>query len=184
MRSGEKNSLWWLSVVIGIAIVAAGIFLLVSPKDGNNVLSFLVGAGVFVFCLYNIIKAIQSKNDNRVFIPYLAHGLLDLVLFLLIIAIPASSKLLGVILACWMLVFGFFGIIQRKKESNNQNLRNGILLMLAGLGVLVLPFLFSIDQVVFIGVVALLIGVIKTIQGFLIKARENGQNSSGSSGLF
>ena len=194
MVSEGKKLPWWLNVVIGVAIIAAAIFLLVSPDDGNEFLTFAVGFGVFVFFVYNVIKAIQFKNDNRLFIPYLAHGLLDLILFILIISIPSSrpgdlgpeaSQLIGIIIACWLIIFGFFEVIRKKSgETDAHFLRNGLLLILSGAVVLFILLLTQLNYVIFIGIVAILIGVVKTVQGFLNKARENDQASGGRPGLF
>ena len=186
MKSNEKNTPWWLSVVVGVLIIAVGIFLLVSPKDGNDVLTFIVGLGVFIFCIINIVKAIQSKNDNRLFIPYLAQALLDIVLLLLIISIPNTPELLGIIIACWLFIFGFFEIIQKRQDGEDRGrlIRNGSFLMLAGIGVLIIPFLIGLDQIIFIGIVALIIGVVKTVQGFIYKVRSDERTSGGRSNLY
>jgi len=189
-----KKLPWWLNVVIGVAIITAGIFLLVSPDDGNDFLTFAVGLGVFVFFVYNVIKAVQHKRDNRLFIPYLAHGLLDLILFILIISIPSTrpgdsgseaSQLIGIIIACWLIIFGFFEIVRKKPEVPGTHfVRNGLLLILSGTVVMSILLLTQLNYVIFIGIVAIMIGVVKTVQGFLGKARENDQASGGRPGLF
>jgi len=185
MKENGKNASWLLSVIVGVLIIAAGILLLVSPGDGNRVLVFLVGLGVLVFCIFNIFKAIQFKNDNRLFIPYLAQGLLDIVLLLLLISIPKTPELLGIIIACWLIVFGFFEIVHARQESENRHrIRAGVLLLLAGVGVLVIPLLLSLNSVVFLGIVALVIGIIKTVQGLISKVRANERTSGGRSNLY
>jgi uncharacterized membrane protein HdeD (DUF308 family) len=160
--------------------------LLVSPKDGKNVLSTLVGIGVFVFCIYNIFKAIQNKNDNRLFIPYLAQGLLDIVLLLLLITIPDKTQvLIGIIIACWLIVFGFFEIIHaRRSDDNRHRIRSGSLLIIAGIAVLLIPLLLRLDSVIFIGIAALVLGVVKTVQGLLYKVRTDERTSGGRSNLY
>jgi uncharacterized membrane protein HdeD (DUF308 family) len=193
MKSDQKNKSWLFDVVIGILIIAAGIFLLVSPKDGkNDVLKGLVGIGVFLFCVFNIYRAVQTKNDNRLFIPYLVQGLLDIVLLLLLITIPedrenpeATLVLVSIIIACWMMVFGFFEIIHARIDGDGSHrLRNGALLMLTGVGVLVIPLLLGWDSAVFIGIAGIFIGIGKTVQGLLCKVRSDEHSSGGRSNLF
>ncbi len=185
MKSDRKSTPWWLDVVIGVVIIAAGIFLLVSPANGSGVLSTLVGIGVLIYCLFNIYKAVQTKNDNRLFIPYLAQGLLDLVLLLLLISIPNTPSLVGIIIACWMIVFGFFEIIHTRSDGDGgRRTRNGWLLLLAGIGVLIVPLLLRIDSVIFIAIVGLVIGVVKTVQGFLYKVRRDEGGSDGRPNLY
>jgi uncharacterized membrane protein HdeD (DUF308 family) len=182
-----------MSIVIGILIIAAGIFLLVSPKDGkNDVLKALVGIGVFLFCVFNVYRAVQTKNDNRLFIPYLVQGLLDIVLLLLLITIPedrnnpeASLVLVSIIIACWMMVFGFFEIVHARRDGDSSpRLRTGALLIVTGVGVLVIPLLLGWDSAVFIGIAGIIIGIVKTIQGLLFKVRAEEHGSGGRSNLF
>jgi uncharacterized membrane protein HdeD (DUF308 family) len=193
MKSDRKS--WWLNVLIGVVIIVAAIFLLVSTGDqnsateggysGSNILSTLVGIGVLVFCLYNIFKAVQTKNDNRLFIPYLTQGLLDLVLLLLLISIPNTPQLAGIIIACWMIVFGFFEIIHARGDGDKgHRIRNGSLLLLAGIGVLVIPLLLRIDSAIFVAIVGLVIGVVKTVQGFLYKVKTDEGGSGGRPNLY
>lgn len=194
MKSMEKATPWWLNVVAGIIIIALGIFLLVSIIDGNGFLTYVVGLGIFIFCIYNVIKAMQHKNDNRLFIPYLAHGLLDLVLLLLVITIPSSqpgvkgpqvSQLIGIIISCWLIIFGFFEMISKKMSDNQRHrIRNGSLLLLTGVAALLILLLIQINYVVFLGIVALIVGIIKIIQGLMNKVRDDGQGASSRSSLF
>ncbi|MDD5017239.1 MAG: DUF308 domain-containing protein [Eubacteriales bacterium] len=190
MKANEKGMPWWLVIVTGVLIIAAGIFLLASNNtdpDASNAaldtLTFLVGLGVLVYGVYCFFKAIQLKNDNRLFIPFLVHGILDVVLFLLILIIDKSPVLLGVILASWLIVFGVFDIIQAKQSGGKRGTRIGALLVLIGLGLMIIPLLLRINYVVFLGIVALVFGIIKTTQGILYKVRLDERTSGGRSNL-
>lgn len=172
MQATEKILPWWMVIVTGLLILAAGIFLLVSPVDGLNMLTFLLGAGVLVFGFYNIYKAYRYKDDNRLFIPFLIHGLLDLVLFLLIVVIQNSPAHLGVILSCGFIIFGIFGIIHARKDGENRTrARVSALFLLIGVVLIVLPFLLSMSHVLFLGIVSILIGVVRTAQGIIQKVK-------------
>ncbi len=190
-----KGNAWLASIVIGILIIAAGIFLLVSPSEngsstGNDTLKTLVGIGVFGFCVYCIFKAFQSKDNNRLFIPYLAQGLLDIILLLLLITINEreveTKVLVVIIIACWLMIFGFFEIIHAKRDSDNQHrIRNGSILILAGAAVLIIPLLLKMESVLFLGIVALVFGAVKVVQGLIRKVRtDEGSSGGGRSGLF
>lgn len=183
MFSTEKSMPWWLVVLTGVLIIAAGIFLLVSPTSGLSLLIFIVGLGVLVYGIYCLIKAIQHKNDNRVFVPYIVHGILDIVLFLLILIIRPTAGLLGVILSSWLIVFGVFGIINGRQESNSRKARAGTFLTLIGLGFLIIPLVIAIGHVVFLGIIALVLGVIRTIQGIVYKVRLDQRTSGGRSNI-
>lgn len=194
MFSTEKKTPWWLVVLTGALIIAAGIFLLaangINKADPGaasvalRTLIFIVGLGVLVYGIYCMIKAIQHKTNNGVFVPYLVHGLLDIVLFLLILIIPPTAGLMGIILSCWLIVFGVFGIIQGRKESNSRKTRAGALLGLIGLAFLIIPLVLTINQVVFLGIIALVLGVIRTVQGIIYKVRLDGRTSGGRANLY
>ena len=173
MNTYEKGMPWWLVIITGVLMIGAGIFLLVSPAIGLNVLTFLVGLGVLLYGIYNIYKAIRFKDNNRVFTAYLVHGLLDLILFLLILTIDNTPVLLGTILAVWLMVFGVFGIVEtrRSEVDNKGKTRVSTLLVLIGLVLLVIPLLLSINYVILLGIIVLVFGIVRLTQGFIKKAK-------------
>ena len=186
MNSLSKKMPWWLIVLTGVLLLAVGIFLLaanntdtLNPGAGSPALRTLiviVGVGVLLFGLYCIFKALQSRYDQRLFPLYLIHGILDIVLFLLILFIPPAPGLLGAILSCWMIVFGIFGMIQGRQEGGGQKTRMGVLLTLIGIGFLVLVIL-RVDSVLLLGLIALVVSIIRTAQGILIRTRMGGQSN-------
>ena len=186
MTSFSKKIPWWLVVLTGVLLLAVGIFLLaangtdtLNPDAGSPALRTLitvVGVGVLLFGLYCIFKALQSRHDQRLFLLYLIHGVLDIVLFLLILFIPPAPGLLGAIISCWMIVFGVFGMIQGRQEGGGQKTRVGVLLTLIGIGFLVLVIL-RVDSVLLLGLIALVAGIIRIAQGIIIRTRMGGQGS-------
>ena len=194
MNPTSKHMPWWLVVLTGVLIIAAGIFLLAANGTSNTdpqaisvalkTLIFIVGIGVLLYGLYCLFKAVQFKSDNRLLVPYLVHGILDIVLFLLILIISPTAGLLGVILSSWMIVFGIFGVIQGRQEANNRRTRAGVLLTLIGLGFLIIPLVFSFNHVDVLGVIALVLGVIRTAQGIIYKTRLDQRTSGGRSNLY
>jgi len=186
MNPLSKKMPWWLVVLTGVLSLAIGIFLLaangsdtLNPDAGSpalRTLIFIVGVGVLLFGLYCIFKAFQSKYDQRLFLLYLIHGILDIVLFLLILFIPPAPGLLGAILSCWTIVFGIFGMIQGRQEGGGQKTRVGVLLTLIGIGFLVLVIL-RVDAVLLLGLIALVLGIIRIAQGIITKTRLGGQGS-------
>ncbi len=185
MISKDKTMPWWLVVLTGLIILAVGIYLLVSPESGLKALTFLLTIGVLLMSLYYFYKAYKFKDENRFFVPSLVHALLDLVLFLLLIIIRNSPALLGVILSSWFIIFGLFGIINARQDGGNASkTRISALLLLIGVVLILLPFLLSINHVLFLGIVAILIGVFRTAQGVVYKVQRDGRTSGGRSNLY
>jgi uncharacterized membrane protein HdeD (DUF308 family) len=191
MKSTGKMP-WWLVILTGALILAAGIFLLATntPDADKNValrtLLFIVGLIVFAYGVFNLYKAIKLKNDHRLFVVHLIHGILDIVLLLLILFIRDSEKLLGIILACWFIVFGLFGLVQtdQSSEKNRQSRRISVLLLIIGLVLLIFPLALGIDYILLLGLAGIVIGVVRIAQGIIYKARYEERTSGGRSNLY
>lgn len=187
---------WWLVVVTGVLIVAAGIFLLaanntdpaIDPRENTalRTLMFVVGIIVLIFGIYNLVKAFQYKSNNRLFIAHLVHGILDIVLLLLMLIIKDSPILMGVILACWFIVFGLFGLVQtdQSSEKNRQSRRISVLLLIIGLVLLIVPLVFQFDYVILLGIAGIVIGAVRIVQGIVAKTRYDDRTSGGRSNLY
>lgn len=183
---------WWLVIVTGALIVAAGIFLLATNNTNpeENValktLMFVVGLIVLLYGIYNLYKAFKFKNDNRLFVAHLIHGILDVILLLLMLIIRDSQTLLGIILACWFIVFGLFGLVQSGQGSdrNLQTRRVSALLLVIGIALLVFPQVFSINYIFLLGLAGILIGLVRVGQGIINKTRYEDRTSGGRSNLY
>jgi uncharacterized membrane protein HdeD (DUF308 family) len=196
MVTTEKKMPWWLMVITGLLILAAGIFLLASPGF-LNVLINLFGISVLIIGIYFIFKALRNKSESqRDFVLLLVHGLLNLVLALLIfilykahreITIPTigyqNGTLIGVMLGCWLIVFGVFGLIDARKTGGDKTRsRINLLLVASGIILLIVPF-FLMPHYIFMGIIGIIIGVVRTAQGIFIKVRLDGRTSGGRSNI-
>ncbi len=189
MKSIGKMS-WWLVIITGVLIIAAGIFLLAgNSQEGKNVsldtLLFIVGFSVLVFGAYNLYKAYALRNDHRMFVVHLIPGILDIILLLLMLFIPPSQKLLGIILACWFIVFGLFGLAQNISgvEKNRHARRTAALLLITGLVLLIIPLLFRFNYIILLGICIIVIGIVRVVQGIIVKSRYDDRTSGGRSNL-
>lgn len=171
-----KTMPWWLAMLTGLLILVAGIFLVAWKDAGLDALTFLLGAGILCYGIYNIFMAVKTTDDNRLFIPFLVHGLLNLIMFLLVIFINKSPAHLGAILGSWFIVFGIFRIIYARQDAEKKlSARIGVLMFLIGVVLLILPFVIGIDHVIFLGIVFIVIGSVRTALGIFRKVRnENG----------
>ena len=177
-----KTMPWWLILLTGLVILVAGIFLAASPKEGLGVLTFLLGAGVLGYGLFNVFMAYRTRDDNRLMVPFLIHGLLNLVMFLLVITIYNTPAHLGVILASWFIIFGLFRILYARQDADKKlSPRVGALLLLIGVVLLILPFVVGIDHVLFLAIAWIIIGVVRSAQGILVKI--NSDKGSGRTDL-
>jgi len=109
VNSAVKN--WWVSLLLGILYIALAIFLLMNPMATYVTLSILFSAFMFVSGIFEIIFAVNNKDNISSWGWYLAGGILDLLIGILLIAIPGlSMEVLPFILAFWLMFRGFTGI--------------------------------------------------------------------------
>ena len=174
----ERKLPWWLIIVTGVIIIAASIFVLADRVSGLTVLTFMVALGTLTFAVFNFIIAIKSKEIRSVWIPHVVQGIINIVLFLLVIIIPRSPTLLGIIIACWLMAFGVFEIVAARHYDQPKRSKMGALLSIIGLVVLVIPLVFSIDYLILIAIVGLVFGIFRIVIGILIKANDNGGTTS------
>ena len=185
---------WWLIIVTGVLILGVGIFLLagndkVPDKSAAlKSLVFIVSILVLAYGIFNFYKAYKFRGNKRLMAAHLVHGILDAILFILLRIITPSPVLLGVILGCWFVVFGFFGLMQidQNSDKNRQLRRLNMLLLLIGLVVLAVSILLSKSNhfISFLGVVILAIGLLRIAQGLITKNRYDGRTSGGRSNLY
>ena len=182
MELSERKMPWWTIVTTGIVIIIVSIFLLIDSASGLVLLTWAVALGAAFTGIYDLYLALKNKDSNSS-IPLLVHGLLDLLLVLLIIVIPDSPALLGIIIACWLIVFGLFEIISGRRNDSAKRSRVGALLLIIGLALLIVPLALRIDYVLLIAIVGLVYGIFRIVLGIRIKAEYDQRTSGGRSNL-
>lgn len=109
VNSTIKN--WWVSLVLGILYIALAIFLIFNPLATYITLSILFAAFMFVSGIFEIMFAVNNRDNISSWGWYLAGGIIDLVIGLLLIAVPGlSMEVLPFILAFWLMFRGFSGV--------------------------------------------------------------------------
>jgi uncharacterized membrane protein HdeD (DUF308 family) len=152
--------------------------VLADRASALTVLKVIISVGLFAFAVFNFVLAIKNKDIRSVWISHVTQGIINIVLFLLVIIIPASPTLLGIIIAIWLIVFGVFEIIAASHYGQSKRSKMGILLTVIGLVVLIIPLVFSIDYLILIAIVGLVFGVFRVVLGILIKSKDTGATTS------
>ncbi|MDR1160974.1 MAG: DUF308 domain-containing protein [Tannerellaceae bacterium] len=111
----EKNSFaikyWWLSLVLGVLFIIFGIWLLMSPLTSYVALSILFSVSMFISGILEIAFAISNKDNISSWGWYLAGGIIDLIIGVILIGSPGlSMAILPFILAFWLMFRGVSGI--------------------------------------------------------------------------
>jgi len=179
----ERKIPWWLIIVTGVLIIVAGVFALADKLSALTVIAVIIAIGTFAFAVFNFVIAIKSRDIRNVWVPHLVQGIINIILFILAVTIPNPATLktairIGIIIACWLIVFGVFEVIAARQNDQSKRSKMGILLVLIGLVVLVIPLIFRIDYLILIGIVGIVFGVYRSILGIVIGSKRTGNTTS------
>ncbi len=109
VQSAVKN--WWISLLIGILYIIAGVWVFQTPLASYVSLSIVFSVFIFVSGIFQIVFAISSKQDIEGWGWYLAGGILDLLIGLLLITHPLMTMaILPFYIGFWLLFQGFMAI--------------------------------------------------------------------------
>lgn len=180
--SGLMNYLerrWWLLLVRGIAAILFGIAAFTWPGLTVVLLILLFGAWVLVDGIFAIVDSIRYRDRIDNWWLWLLDGVLSLVIGALMLFMPgATAIVLLMILAAWAIVGGIFRIvaaIQLRKRIEGEWLLalNGVLSILFGILLFVVPGAGVLSLVWLIGLWAVVFGVLFIMLAFRLRSAGN-----------
>ena len=111
MSQPEKNKIAF-GIIVGSLLGLFGIFCLVVPGTASSVLTVLIGIGILLTSLLAFVDAFSLRLISRNWwILFLEAGV-HLVLGLLLLFRPESSKLLLECVGAWAVIFGSFRMVR------------------------------------------------------------------------
>lgn len=165
---------WWLSLIVGIMSVAAGICCFATPISSLEALTVLFIVILIVGGIFNIISASVNRNWNSYWGWDLARGILEILLgvWMLMIPIPVMTATLVYIFGFWMLFNSIIGICESCELSNISFPGWGWLLACSVLGLLcsfiflVAPIYGGIFVLAYVGIAFILYGIFRITVAF------------------
>nr|WP_292966360.1 MULTISPECIES: DUF308 domain-containing protein [unclassified Allomuricauda] len=95
---------WWISILIGLLYIFVGIWVIRTPLESYISLSIIFSVFIFVSGIFQIIFSISNKNEMKDWGWYLAGGILDLVIGILLLAHPLMTMaILPLYVGFWLL---------------------------------------------------------------------------------
>ena len=108
-QAAVKN--WWISLLLGILYIIAGIWVFQTPLASYVSLSIIFSVFIFVSGISQIIFSISNKNEIQGWGWYLTSGIIDLLIGLLLITHPLMTMtILPFYVGFWLLFQGFLAI--------------------------------------------------------------------------
>lgn len=146
---------WWLSLIIGLAMLAMGLVVLVNPSA--SYLTFALWLGVLV-ALSGVVGIVQGVSSKNYFVRrgwLIVASIADIIIgILLMFNIAISAALLPVLLGIWLLYRGMT-LIMQGADLRNYRVRDagwvifgGALIVAISLAVLFFPLSVGVEAVV------------------------------------
>lgn len=166
-RSRQAVRLWWLLLIVGVALLAAGVLVFVYPARSYMGLAHLFGWLIFGAGILEVILSSSSRHFVTGRGWMLAGGIIEIVLGLILIFHTAlSAATLPLFLGFWLMMRAFstigLGGDMRVMEISGSGwtIVSGILLLICSLWIIFRPLVFGAAAVVlWVGLSLLLAGI-------------------------
>ena len=175
---------WWIVLLRGLAAILFGLLAFVLPGVTLITLVILYGVYALVDGIFALIAAVRGGSGPRWWLAVV--GLLGVAAGLLTFLWPAiTALLLAAFIGAWSLARGIFeivGAIRLRKEIDNEWLLilSGVLSVLFGAAVLLMPGAGALAIVWIIGAYAIVLGFLHV--GLALRLRSHSHKAKPSAG--
>ena len=171
---------WWALLVRGIAAVLFGLAALFWPSLTLFMLIVFFGAYVLVDGIFALVAGIRGSGSRRWLL--LAEGVLGVLAGLIALFWPGMSALvLMYVIAAWAIFTGILKVVMAlslRREIENEWLMvlSGVLSVLVGAILAVLPGAGLLALVWLIGIYAVIFGFALIVMGFRVRGHRQGSS--------
>ncbi len=174
VNAAVKN--WWLSLILGILYVALAIFMMFQPGESFVALAIVFSIMMFITGIFEITFSVTNKDTLNGWGWYLTCGIIDLILGLVLICLPAvSMAIIPFIVAFWFMFRGFTAI-GSSVDMSRYGLRNwgwylvfGILAVICSIAIIWLPAAGALTAVYITAFAFMFIGFFRIMLSFDMK---------------
>lgn len=168
---------WWLSLLLGILYILAGLCVLWTPIVSYMTISILFSISLIIGGIFELIFAFNNKNALSGWGWNIAGGVLDLIIGIYLIANPGlSMAVLPYVLAFWLLfrgisIIGYSFDLRKYVKSNwGWYLFFGILAILCAIGIFWQPVIGAASIVYIVAFILLFVGIFRVVLAFKLKS--------------
>ncbi|WP_108482027.1 HdeD family acid-resistance protein [Oceaniglobus ichthyenteri] len=173
LKSLARN--WWVLLVRGIAAILFGVSAFIWPGLTLSVLVLLFGAFVLADGLIGVVDAVRSRGESENWWLALIEGVLGIIVGLLALFMPGTTAfVLLAFVAVWSIIGGLLRIvaaIQLRKmiEGEWMLILSGLISVLFGIAILVLPHAGLVSIAWLIGFWAVAFGFLFVLLAFRLR---------------
>lgn len=164
------NSIWWLTVLLGLISLGVGIYFVASPHESLSTFTVIAGIVLIIDGALAVLASIFGKGEGRGLLAIV--GVLGLIAGLILIKHPFNALVVFVLLiGIWLLAAGIvrFIVAFADREGRGANLVLAVIDTLAGIAILAWPHLSLSTLAVLIGIILIIRGIADIYAGFVIR---------------
>jgi uncharacterized membrane protein HdeD (DUF308 family) len=179
----SKN--WWILVLRGVAAIVFGVLTFIAPVATISVLVLLWGAYALVDGVFSVIAAFRGPHADGFPWWMLAMGIVGIAAGVYTFMAPVLTALvLLYLIAIVAIVRGVMQIsaaIRLRKETDNEwwLILAGAISLLFGIFLFLSPGAGALAVVLYIGVMAIVVGVFEVMLGLKLRKRAGGHTPGG-----
>ncbi len=174
IKYAVKN--WWLSLILGILFVGVAIMIMFTPEPSYAALAIVLSVCVFTCGIFEIAFAVSNKDNLSGWGWYLAGGVIDLLIGLLLIFMPGLTMLMIPYLLAFWIMFRGFSAIGISIDMSSMGLSNwgwylvfGILAVLCAIAIIFMPAVGALASIYIVAFSFLFIGTFRIMLSFDLK---------------
>ncbi len=167
---------WQLSVLRGVAILLLGLFAIAAPKQALFVMVQVIGLYLLIDGVITSLAAFRGRGGSSRMVV-LGRGALSIIGGLLVLLLPFVFPEIAPTIWAYMLgliafVLGIVDLLtvakaHREFETKSTMIISGLLLMLLGILMILLPFLIEREQMAVVGLTIAALGVVNLVAAFI-----------------
>ncbi len=170
-RAGKVVRRWWLLLVLGILIFAAGIVVFCYPAESYVALSVLFGVLLLLSGVSELVVSLGSRNYFMMRGYSMVGAILDILLGIFLCSYPqVTLVVLPIVLGIWLLyhsfmIIGFGGDLSSfRLPGSGWTIFGGVMMLVLGLLMVIMPLTVGVAAI------AAVTGVAFVVTGVLVIA--------------
>ncbi|MBV8912636.1 MAG: HdeD family acid-resistance protein [Acetobacteraceae bacterium] len=167
---------WWAVALRGVAGIIFGLIALIVPVAAMLTLALLFAAYLVVDGVFGIVAAVRAAQHHERWGLLLAEGILNLLMGVIVYMFPGGAVLAFVLItAAWALITGGLMLVSSFRLHGAHGriwlALGGIVSLIWGVLLVLAPMVGAVVLTWWLGVYALVFGVMLLVLGFRLRAR-------------
>jgi uncharacterized membrane protein HdeD (DUF308 family) len=171
---------WWLVLFFGIVSIGLGIAVMVWPNASVAVVAYILAIWLVISGIFTIVRGFAGGISGGMRALLIITGILSLILGLFAFSghedsIFRAEWILAIFIGISFLFQGFAALFAAAESGQGRgwNIFGGIVLLIAGIVVLVVPGKSLFALAIVVGVWLLIMGIFAIVSAFSIKSTVN-----------